>query len=199
VEVSTLPQGTRDEIASAAVQAVAFLRGRTLLTADELEQMTQPEVDAYLADFGIEIDWERIADDVVTAMGPDALAVDRGVAMSDERVERLVEKANRAGIIAARQAANKAMGDVRRQAMLEADPREPDEQWSQWAAVLGEKCCTDCQGLHGRKFKNDAWLGHEPRDGQTLCGGNCRCSLLPCASPGNENEGLKFNVDLEAA
>ncbi len=111
--------------------------------------------------------------------------------MTEARVDRLKENAEKAVVNIARNTANKIMGDARQEAMEQADPRPANERWLMWVSV-GSGVCPDCRSLHGTVFRADFWVGHSPRDGQTLCTTKCRCSLVPVPSPGEDNEGLRI-------
>ena len=47
-----------------------------------------------------------------------------------------------------------------------------------WISV-GEGSCPDCLALHGETRTLTAWSGKRPGDGGTVCGGSCRCQLIP--------------------
>ena len=51
-----------------------------------------------------------------------------------------------------------------------------------WQSVGGPSVCVDCEDLHGKEMAYSEWLASNmPGDGQTICGGRCRCALVPVA------------------
>jgi len=49
-----------------------------------------------------------------------------------------------------------------------------------WQSVGDDRVCDDCEDLHGKEMKYSEWLtSNMPGDGQTICGGRCRCILVP--------------------
>jgi hypothetical protein len=187
--MATLTAAERRAIADAAERVAEQYASEPLLTTAQLEQLTLDELDTYLRSRGVTIDWERITEEVRAAVGSDALSISRGQALSPGRMEDLEARSKRAVASAARSVANQTIGDMRQAAIDQADDRPDDEKYLIWVSVGGG--CDDCRDLHGTIFRLDAWEGMAPRDGTTRCRGNCRCSLVPCASPGAGNEGTR--------
>lgn len=59
-------------------------------------------------------------------------------------------------------------------------PINPD-QLSTWVAVQDGRTCPDCARLAGKTMTISDWIasGILPGNGQTVCGGWCRCMLVP--------------------
>lgn len=188
--MTTLTRAERKALAEAALAAAEQSADVRLLTLDDLMLLDQTDLDQYMASLGVEVDWERLEDDTRRALGSEALALERGDPLTEARRERLMEASERAVVQTARDTANKIMGDMRLNAWQQADNRPEDQQFFMWVSV-GTGCCKDCRSLHGVIFRMDYWDGHSPREGQTLCGARCRCSLVPCPSPGTGNEGTR--------
>lgn len=184
-----MTKAQRTEIADAALETAEEYADAPLLPLEELLDMSREEIDAYLQERGVVIDWDMLEADVRRALGTEVVQMNRGVEMTPARQERLAAAVQKATAQSARLVANKIMGDIRHEAMKEADPRPEDEQTLMWVSMEGR--CTDCESLHGTIFQRDYWDGHSPRDGETVCTGGCRCSLIPVPSPGAKNEGLR--------
>jgi len=57
-----------------------------------------------------------------------------------------------------------------------------------WITVSGEGTCPDCAPMHGQTKKNSEWDGGRPGSGWTVCGGSCKCHLVPVSyAVGNES------------
>ena len=187
--MATLSAKERQAIARASEALAEEFASEPLLSSEELAQLSMAELDAYLRARGVTVDWERIEQEVRGAVGSDALSITRGQALSPGRLEDLEARGKRAVVSAARSVANQTIGDMRQSAIDAADSRPETERYQIWVSVGGG--CDDCRDLHGTIFRVDAWEGMAPRDGTTRCRGNCRCSLVPCANPGEGNEGLR--------
>lgn len=49
-----------------------------------------------------------------------------------------------------------------------------------WVTVEDKRVCVDCAGLHGASHTPAAWIEFGlPRTGWSVCGGACRCMLMP--------------------
>lgn len=190
--MATLSAAERRAIAAAAEAVAEEFASEPLLTSAELAQLDIGEMDAYLRARGVTIDWERLEQEVRASVGQDALLITRGQELSPGRLEDLEKRAQRAVAQTARSVANQTIGDMRQAAIDEADERPDDERYQIWVSVGGG--CDDCRDNHGTIFRLDAWEGMAPRDGTTRCRGNCRCSLVPCASPGADNEGTRVGA-----
>ena len=56
-----------------------------------------------------------------------------------------------------------------------------------WQSVGDGRVCEDCENLHGKEMRYSEWLTtNMPGDGQTICGGRCRCILVPVEEWQNE-------------
>lgn len=187
---------TKSQSKAIMEEAQAILRefsDEPLPPTRELEDMTFEELSALLESRGVNIDWERLDADVRGAIGSDAVLIDRGVELDDAKIIDLEKRSMRAVVSTARSIANQTIGDMRQQAMLEADDRPDDEKYMVWVSVGNG--CDSCADRHGTILAYDLWEGNAPRDGGTLCKGNCRCSLVPVGSPGKKNEGLRAGDD----
>jgi hypothetical protein len=186
-----LTKSERTAIAEQAAEIAAEFADEPLPSSRELAAMSIDELDALFKARGVTIDWERIEADVRSAIGSDALLINRGVELDDAKILDLEKRSARAVAGAARSIANQTIGDMRQEAMLLADDRPDDQKYLVWVSVGNG--CPSCQDRHGTVLALDAWEGNMPRDGGTLCKGNCRCSLVPVGDPGSGNEGLRVS------
>lgn len=186
--MSTLSRSERDDVASAAEDIAEQWEDARPLTRDDLLRMSRSELDAYMQDLGVTLDWERMEAEVRSALGADAVLIDRGNELSEAQVDALEKRLRKATVSVARSTANQTLGDLRQAAFLEGDERPDEEKFLVWVSV-GDGC-PDCQDLHGTVFAADAWEGMAPRDGNTICRGNCRCMLVPTGEPSG-GEGSK--------
>ena len=189
---------TREErlaIARASRAQGKALRDAPLPDRDTLAELSLPEMLDLLASYGVIIDEERLDVEVRAALARDLLAINRGDPLDPGRVEQLQGRAQRLVASQARSVANQTIGDMRQMAILEADPRPPEEQWLLWQTCSSkDKSCPDCHDRHGIVARIDWWEdAGMPRDGMTVCGGNCRCRLVPVGAPkgGEDAEGTK--------
>ena len=187
--MASLTKQQREEIAADVQRILAEFSDEPLPPASELQDMTLDELDALLQSRGVKLDWERLEAEVRAAIGSDAVLIDRGRELSDAKIIDLEKRSMRAVVSAARSVANQSINDMRQQAMLEADDRPDDQKFLCWVSVGNG--CDDCKDLHGTIMAWDAWEGMAPRDGNTVCRGNCRCSLVPVGDPGAGKEGLR--------
>jgi len=184
-----LTKKERQEIADQAIELAEEMASEPLPSTAELQSMTLDELDAMFKARGVTIDWERLEADVRSAVGSDYVLIERGTELDDAKLEDLERRSHKAVVQASRSIANQTIGDMRQEAMLLADDRPDDEKYLCWVSVGNG--CPSCQDRHGTVFALDAWEGNMPRDGGTLCKGNCRCSLVPVGNPGRGNEGLR--------
>lgn len=187
--MTVLSASERKRIADLAEDLAKEAKASGLLPADELEDMSLDELDAYMRSKGVTIDWERLVADMRSVVGSDAVHIDRGQELSDASQEALEERASKAVVRTARAVANRTIADLRNSAFQEADDRPDDEKFMVWVTVGGTSSCPDCRDRHGQVFAADMWQGMEPGDGTTVCRDNCNCSLVPCGDPGAGNEG----------
>jgi hypothetical protein len=178
-----------------AIARQARADGSALSSADlpseaDLSRMSLVQMLDVLATYGVTIDEERLDADVRAALATDTLLIDRGTELGAARRQALVERTQRTVANVARSVANQTMGDMRQTVMDEADTRPEDERWQMWVTVSDKKnCCPDCRDLHGMVGRPDYWDGIAPRDGNTICKGNCKCSLVPCGAPSSGEDG----------
>lgn len=183
-----LTESERKRLAEDAITyANQVLAGLDLPDDETLESLTLEEMLSLLEGYGVTLDTERMYEEARAAVGRDAVQLARG-GMSDARRSELEKRVLREVENQAVSVANQTMGDLRQRALDESDDRAEDERWLMWVTVNGDKACPDCQDRHGVIFLADAWEGDAPRDGNTVCGGNCKCSLVPCGAPGSEGE-----------
>lgn len=184
----SLTASERKRIAEDAITyANQVLAGLDLPSDAELDAMSLEEMLATLERYGVRLDVERMYEEARAAVGRDAAQLARGT-LAPARREDLEKRVAREVERQAVSAANQTMGDLRRRAIEESDDRPDDERWLMWVTVNGDQACPDCMGRHGMIFLADAWEGDEPGDGNTVCGGNCKCSLVPCGAPRSEGE-----------
>lgn len=188
-----LSKKQRQQIVDDAEAVLEEFAQEPLPPADELEQMSSAELDAYLEARGVSIDWERVEADVRASLGSNVVQLNRrgGASLDDAQLIEMEKRAQRALTSAVRTAANQTLGDLRQQALIEADGRDPEDQWGMWIAA-GENSCPSCIDRHRTVRRMDLWEGDMPRDGTTVCGGNCHCLVVPCANPGRDNEGKRL-------
>lgn len=190
-----LSREERAALARASRANATALRDEPLPARDTLAELTFDEMMAVLASYGVVIDEERLDVEVRAALATDLLAINRGDPLDANRVEELAKRSKRVVASQARSLANQTIGDMRQQAILDADPRPVDEQWLMWMTVSSkDKCCPDCHDRHGIIARLDWWeAAGMPRDGMTVCRGNCRCRLTPVGAPkgGESAEGKR--------
>lgn len=186
--MAALSSSERKDIATASQEEAAQWEDTRALPLEDLLAMSVEELQTYLEGLGVEIDLERLEAEVRTAMGPDAVLLDRGTPLSPAQMDALESRIQRAVVSVARSTANQTLGDMRQEAILAGDDRPDDEKYLAWVSVGGG--CPDCRDLHGTVFAADAWEGISPRDGNTVCRGNCRCMLVPTGAPAG-GEGSK--------
>lgn len=184
----SLTASERKQLAENAITyANEVLRGLDLPTREDLAAMSLEDMLALLESYGVRLDVERMYEEARAAVGRDAAQLARGT-MAPARREALEKAVAREVERQAVSAANQTMGDLRQRAIDESDDRPEDERWLMWVTVNGDNACVDCKDRHGVIFLADAWEGDAPRDGNTVCGGNCKCSLVPCGPPRSEGE-----------
>lgn len=188
-----LTKAQRQQIVDDAEAVLEEFAQEPIPPAEELEQMSSAELDAYLEARGVRIDWERVEADVRASLGSNVVQLNRrgGASLDEAQLIELEKRAQRALTSAVRTAANQTLGDLRQQAIIEADGRDPEDQWGMWIAA-GENSCPSCIDRHHTVRRMDLWEGDMPRDGTTVCGGNCHCVVVPCANPGRDNEGRRL-------
>lgn len=187
---------TREErlrIARATRAAGAQLRNEPLPPSDQLARLSLQEMLDLLASYGVTLDEERMDVEVRGALARELLAINRGDPLDPARVEALKGRAQRLVAQTARSVANQTIGDMRQVAILDADPRPDDDRWYMWVTASGkEHSCPDCHDRHGIVARMDWWENAGmPRDGMTVCGGNCKCRLVMVSAPprGVKDEG----------
>lgn len=186
--MAKLSKKQRQQIADDAEAVLEAFADEPLPTQEEMLAMSTDELDALLQERGVRVDWERLDADVRGSLGTAVVALNRGRPLDDAQLIDLEKRAQRATVSAARTIANQTLGDLRQQAMVEADGRPPEDQWGMWVAA-GEHSCPSCVDRHHTVRRMDLWEGDMPRDGNTICGGNCHCLVVPCANPGVGREG----------
>ncbi len=179
---------TREErlrIARAAREASAQLRSEPLPPSNVLARLTLQEMLDLLASYGVILDEERLDVEIRGALARELLAINRGDPLDPGRVKALEGRAQRLVGQVARSVANQTIGDMRQVAILDADPRPEDDRWYMWVTASGkEHSCPDCQDRHGIVARMDWWEeAGMPRDGMTVCGGNCKCRLVMVSAP----------------
>ncbi len=190
----TLPKADRVEQADGAKDAAATsleqTGGTRVMSLDEMIALVddgkQDELDAYLAERGVEVDWGAIDHRMALALGEDGLMLERGQALSTGRIDRVHASIEKAVVQVAREEANSLMAKEEQEAMFASDPRPDDEKFGRWCCICSGSC-EDCISFHGVVQPMDYWDGISPSDGSNKCGKRCRCRVLPCAGPARQS------------
>jgi hypothetical protein len=184
----SLSASERKAIAEAAIEYARRVLADTDIPTDaEIDAMSLDDLVAYLDSAGVTLDLDRMESEAWAAVGRDAAALEREQ-MSPARREQLAKRVASEVQRQAVSVANQTMGSLRQQAIDATDDRPEDERWLMWVTVNGDNACPDCQDLHGYVDTADGFEGNSPRDGHTVCGGNCKCSLVPCGAPASPGE-----------
>ena len=188
-----LSKQDRKQIVEDAEAVLEEFSQEPLPPAAELAVMSSGELDALLEARGVNVDWERVEAEVRASLGPSIVQLNRrgGVGLDDAQLIEIEKRAQRALVSAARTVANQTLGDLRQQALIAADGRDPEDQWGMWIAAGGNSC-PSCLDRHHTVRRMDLWEGDMPRDGNTVCGGACCCVVVPCANPGRSLEGARL-------
>ena len=188
----TLTAAERRRIAEEAVTyANQVLREVDAPAPDDLRTMSLGDLLAFLESHGVQLDMARMEAEVTAAIGRDAAQIERGQELSPARMAQLQKRVAAQVTSQAVSVANQTIGDLRQAALDESDDRPEEERWGMWVSVNGEQACPDCRDLHGTVATMDAWEGIRPRDGHTLCGGFCACSIVPCGPPASRFENTR--------
>lgn len=189
--MATLTAKQRADMARAANQAADEQEEVLTLTLTELSRLDRDELDAYLREHGVAVDWAAMEDQARQDLGTDLRRLDRGKLDAPAR-ERLEQKVEEATVRAAQTVARQTIRQSVAAAMEAADLRSPADRYLIWISVGSGSCpsCSGDGGRHGVIDSADSWEGDGPGDGGTFCGDKCRCRLMPVAAPGREREGL---------
>lgn len=185
-----LTPAERRKLANDALEEMRRLFEDLEYSPDEINEMDAEEIRAIMDGLGVPYDLDADRNRIHATMGGQADALDRGLSLDDAALEALKAKADRALEISARAHARRSVYGLRDAAYFQSDEREWDEQYYMWVSV-GEGVCGSCHTLHGFVQALDMWEdAGRPRDGTTLCGANCRCTLVQCQIP-DERAGLR--------
>lgn len=187
-------QADRREQARLAVTVVAKILAEAGVDVSGIMDMDTEELTAFLADHGVDVDVERLVDNVIAQLESDRAAIEGGLTDAAKR-EQVQAKVTKLLGETARNVARQTMRQAQLSAFKAADTRDWDRQFYVWVSVGDKRICDSCHTLHGQVFAMDQWedIGL-PGAGQTLCGERCRCTLVP--TKGTDREVTKYRDEV---
>jgi hypothetical protein len=152
------------------------------------DKLSAPEYVEALRSLGVDVNGpalQSIADGIFDRV---AEAVAQGVDIPPS-VWEMVDKSIEAGLDKGTDRILKSIVGGYRDGMIRRT-RPPDAQ-EIWIAVADGNTCGDCVERHGEILPRDQWDAKgRPRQAATVCGGRCRCELLPYIGTVQETEPL---------
>jgi len=171
----------RARLASAVLARVRGLDDVPDLDMDALQEMSTEDLFNYLEAHGAPVDRKQLAALTREQLGADLDALENGVEFKAAKQEKFEKDVQASVRNTARLVAKSTMRSMRQDALDVADERPDYERFSVWVSKL-RRPCRDCEEFHGQIQSVAAWesIG-VPGSGNTICGANCECTLVPVA------------------
>lgn len=150
---------------------VRLLQGGRLPSLESLASKSDAELNLLLRRFGLDVDRAQKLEDAVVratrqltrAKNPSAAVIDRAVRQAESALRRELMQTSKE-TLRAYQAQKRGAGEM-----------------LVWVAVNDggdDRTCADCEALHGTVKTAAQWAEYgEPGGDNTVCDGNCRCTL----------------------